>query len=520
MTVQVDLPDITQITQGFDGVPEAITRYQEANKQKTTTGALGTGGLVDRIISKKAMGENPFQAIMTIFQDVPLININTKDINLKVPLLSSDEITKYKSYLQSWIDKNKQTLLQRDILIEEITKSCKDPIVQSRLKTYDKDKTEQAIQSLTQALKETKDKAAETKMTDELILLRQTKRCKNMSDQVENFISIRANASQTIQSVQANIKVLEEYKTFPFQLYSWIHVSDRYLAETTSVLSQFTSTLNSWLQTNANRYSQYVDAITLIVGAIKTWQAIIDFSVNRSEKCSTCSNDNYGSFSCSLSFLCPQLPIFKIPPFKIPDIHIDLSHIEVGIDILLPKFNIVPIKVPLPQLPNLPEPPNVNINIDSLDLLIPTIPTLPGPPQLPELPSFIPNVELELPLLPPAPKIPKIIPEINGTLKIADFIGKIFCLVKGGIGLVGEKGVKGKIEQITQRTRNVPAFDFFDLTTKYRSAPLEGFDYKLDAYTRLKFNFDGVYTLIDNIAQASNKTVTEVSEKPLEKLIN
>jgi hypothetical protein len=45
--------------------------------------------------------------------------------------------------------------------------------------------------------------------------------------------------------------------------------------------------------------------------------------------------------------------------------------------------------------------------------------------------------------------------------------------VKGGIGLVGEKGVKGKIEQITQRTRNVPVFDFFNLTTKFKNPPLQ-----------------------------------------------
>ena len=195
----------------------------------------------------------------------------------------------------------------------------------------------------------------------------------------------------------------------------------------------------NWLNVNANRFSQYVDAIVLIVGAIKTRQAIIDFSVNRSEKCSKCSNDNYGSFSCSLSFLCPKLPIFPIPAFKIPNIYMDMSHIELGMNIILPKINFVPIKIPLPQLPNLPEPPNVEIDLNlNFDLnlafgknfTIPTIPIIPEPPTLPEPPSFIPSIQLDLPVLPPAPKIPKIIPEIDAILNVATFIGKVFCIVK------------------------------------------------------------------------------------------
>ena len=191
------------------------------------------------------------------------------------------------------------------------------------------------------------------------------------------------------------------------------------------------------MSVNATRFSQYVDAIILIIGAIKTWQAIIDFSVNRSERCSKCSNDNYGSFSCSLSFLCPKLPIFPIPAFKIPNIYMDMSHMELGMNIILPKINFIPIKIPLPQLPNFPEPPTVEVdfsmNLDLLgdmDMSLPTIPVIPEPPTLPEPPSFIPSIKMDLPVLPPAPKIPKILPEINAILKVADFIGKIFCIVK------------------------------------------------------------------------------------------
>lgn len=176
----------------------------------------------------------------------------------------------------------------------------------------------------------------------------------------------------------------------------------------------------------------YIDAITTLIATIKTRQSIIDLSINRSEKCSKCSNDNYGAFSCSLSFLCPKLPVLPIPSFKIPNIYMDLSHMDLGMAITLPKINFNPIKVPLPQLPNLPEPPEIeaDLNIDFNNIELPTIPVIPEPPQLPEPPSFIPSIKLTYPVLPPAPKIPKLAPEINAILNVGEFIGKIFCIVK------------------------------------------------------------------------------------------
>jgi hypothetical protein len=141
--------------------------------------------------------------------------------------------------------------------------------------------------------------------------------------------------------------------------------------------------------------------------------------------------------------LCPKLPILPIPPFKIPNIRIDISNIDLGIDILLPKFNFIPTSIPLPRIPNLPHPPEYNFNFDlklnlkfnlNLNIDIPTnipdIPVLPEPPQLPELPSFLPNVKMKLPILPPAPKIPKLIPEINLAISLAEVFGKIYCILK------------------------------------------------------------------------------------------
>lgn len=166
-----------------------------------------------------------------------------------------------------------------------------------------------------------------------------------------------------------------------------------------------------------------------MVAAVKTWQVLIDFSVNRKTKCGKCRVDNYDFYSCTLSMLCVDLPVLPIPPFRIPNLYIDLSHVELGMDILLPKFNFVPRSIPMPRLPDLPSPPTINLNLD-LNVAIPNIPQIPAPPKLPDLPSFIPNVQLNLPSLPPAPRLPKIAPQITASLKVAEVIAKIFCIVK------------------------------------------------------------------------------------------
>lgn len=112
---------------------------------------------------------------------------------------------------------------------------------------------------------------------------------------------------------------------------------------------------------------------------------------------------------------------------------------ELGMNITLPKINFVPINIPLPQIPNLPEPPTLEVDWDIMyglnlsffeGMSLPTIPVIPEPPTLPEPPSFIPTITMQLPVLPPAPKIPKILPEINAILKVGKFIGKVFCIVK------------------------------------------------------------------------------------------
>ncbi|HMT27496.1 MAG TPA: hypothetical protein PKD96_04265, partial [Candidatus Absconditabacterales bacterium] len=89
--------------------------------------------------------------------------------------------------------------------------------------------------------------------------------------------------------------------------------------------------------------------------------------------------------------------------------------------------------------------------------------------------------------------------------------------MKGNIGLVGEKGVKSKIEQLTQRTWEVNPFDSLKITRN--PTPLQGMDIRVDTFVNLRFNFDQVYAVIKSIADGVNQR-TEKPGKILESKIN
>ena len=49
---------------------------------------------------------NPFDELAKLFEQTPLININTRDIQVQVPMLYAEDIARYESQLKTWIDRN------------------------------------------------------------------------------------------------------------------------------------------------------------------------------------------------------------------------------------------------------------------------------------------------------------------------------------------------------------------------------------------------------------------------------
>lgn len=122
--------------------------------------------------------------------------------------------------------------------------------------------------------------------------------CTSFSNKLEDFNAFYVDSTQLVTSVKQNIQVLQEYKKFPMQLSKWMNAADRYLSDITSFLANTVTVIMQWMTTNAKIYSNYVDALILIISSIKTWQILIDFSVNWNQKCGKCTRDSYGSYSC------------------------------------------------------------------------------------------------------------------------------------------------------------------------------------------------------------------------------
>jgi hypothetical protein len=516
MHIEIKRPDITEmVKQEKDALNDILSNINTNNKESdtlqkdldTTKTATSKNGILEVYKNLSATVEkfndkiaNPFEELSLLFNKSNLININTKNLNVKIPMIFAEDINAYEIYLRQWGDTNAQIIEEWKVLIESISNTC----LNKDLLTNNKEAIENS-ESLQQKQKECSEE---------------------VKKKLQEMIQFTNDFDRILDRINENILTLQEYRNFPFDLYERVHAIDRYVAEISAILNNFMGYLSYWMMTNANRFEGYVDAIILIMNVIKTYQFLIDFSVNRSSKCATCTNDTYDQYSCKLSILCEaigDLPIIQIPNFKIPDITIDFSNLNMNMDILLPVFNFQPEKVDLPSLPNLPTPPVFNIDFNfllGLNLSAPDIPDIPSPPKLPQLPSFIPNVNLELPILPPAPELPKIPNSFEATLKFAEKIGRIYCIVKQSIGLVGEMSVKAKIEQLSQRSYEVPRIDnILDLTNIQAKKPKpQGFDYEIIANTNIQFSFTEIYGFLDALTTSINNLSSKVSYSTSERL--
>ena len=57
--------------------------------------------------------QNPFDQVLQFLEQVPLVNVETRDVPLEVPLIYDEDFARYTLYLTSWIERNEEILAQR-----------------------------------------------------------------------------------------------------------------------------------------------------------------------------------------------------------------------------------------------------------------------------------------------------------------------------------------------------------------------------------------------------------------------
>ena len=201
-----------------------------------------------------AEGANPFKDLQELFNNTELVSVRTQQIQIRVPWIYSEDIEAYKNYLLTWYEDNSTTLNWWIATAESAVANCKKE---------DKSKPEKA------------------------------KHCQLVEDAQAKLLRLSNKFEKIWPQIFQNVQTLEAYKRFPLQIYEWLHVTDKYLWDISALIWNFFWYINYWMEVNANRFSQYCDAIITIVTIVKTYQIMIDLFADWWAKCWKCTQDTH-----------------------------------------------------------------------------------------------------------------------------------------------------------------------------------------------------------------------------------
>ena len=252
----------------------------------------------------------------------------------------------------------------------------------------------------------------------------------------------------TLESVQENIDVLQEWLAFPRQFVKFKQQLIDYIRGVACYLNTYAQMMGGWYAKLQEQIISWAELILTIVEIIKNWKKLFDVFIDFDTSCSICTNERYANFGwwMLLGLILPDIPIISFP--RLPDIVLDMSNMDIAVNIELPTVHLSPEPLPLPPLPylRLPDIPNIN-----LFLQLPKLPVLPRPPEFPDLPGLPPIPVVDLPGLPAPPKLPDIGVAFEIIIEILEKILKIWCMMKKAFAPVPESMLNDQITLLTNR---------------------------------------------------------------------
>lgn len=346
----------------------------------------------------KTFSFRSFHDFATSVSSFPFIEIEGKEIVIKVPSISPKEIAKYKYQAQQWIKYMEFEL--------------------EKYKMWDCDLSE-----------------ARKTLCDKILL------------DINNLIS----------SVKRLLDLIDKIGNLPKDILTWRNAESKYATQIICYLDAVMTYTGGYINRQEKIVKSWLKAGQDAIKTFKDWQIIMDVVADYQQSCDQCKNDRFSELGLLLeSFIVvPEPPIIPLP--KWPDLVVDFSEIKTGVKILWPDVVFRPEPIILPNLPTIKLPdilPTLDIDIDEFvaeigGFQVPNIPNL-GTFTLPNLPDLPP---LPLPKLPDLPKPPRIpaLPDVVGKLAAnLKPIFKILCLLKLGIIPVPEAGLATEIETLTQ----------------------------------------------------------------------
>ena len=405
---------------------------------------------------------NNLSDVLNYINKLPIIEIESRQITFKIPALSEAEIVKMQAKLKSWVANAK-----REIQRVKIIWPCKVDNIQS-----------------------------------------------------QTCIKAFADIDKTIQSVEKNIKVLEEYKNLPRKILEWREIQTKYLNEVLCYVDTIINYMGGYMKKQTQRIKEWTNLIKQVKTMLQTWSKLNGIMMDYMKSCDTCSSDRYSlleNLSKIFTGALPQLPVIPFP--KWPDFYFDFSKIQLGYKIIWPDVTFRTEQIILPNIPDLklPDLPNINLPGEGIStgVTLPEIPVLPSPPALPELPSLPPIPMPQLPDIPKPPKIPSIDASIKSALGAISKIIKIMCLLKKSFMPVPMTELKTHIEALSARPLSMvlPMDLAFKIQTPSITYP---FVEKIKVTSKVDFRVETeqMYDIVNDIAKKWNSIVTDVASTP------
>ncbi|MBD3270861.1 hypothetical protein GF376_05035, partial [Candidatus Peregrinibacteria bacterium] len=460
-----DLPDIYIL------YPDFMTAFKGPEEGGSPTSNDAGAAIKRTVEGEKAVEAEPatpkgLRQILNDLNKIPLIKIQPEEVLIKIPSLTPSEIDRFINDAELWVIDHKIELER----IRRVWKCDEDDPVYT-----DADGNEFTI-----------------------------------PDSRSICEVVTADFSETIESVEENIRIIQGYKEIPRQILEWRNMLTKYIIQIIcyidAIINFFIGNVSKWM----NQANAWVDAVFDLYETVMTWRAMFDLVIEYQTSCDKCTSARFTLLELVLKLFAfiPSPPIIPFP--KLPDIYLDFSQIQMGITIYWPDLKFRPEKIILPRLPRifLPELPTVNIEF-------PAIPTLPDLSlSLPELPDLPPLVLPVLPDLPPPPKIPKLPVSINAVISILKKIFKILCLIKKGFIPIQETSLKTAIEHMTERGLD-PLLPF-DLGLSFQ-APAINYQYidriQLTTQINLQFDFSMIKDFVQEVADGLNSISTNLTDK-------
>ena len=376
-----DLPDIYFIYPDPTTLVGAFVPQDTANQ-------TGSGEVKPAWEFPKAKEWESFREVLSYMNSIPLIQIESRDILIKIPALTRREIEKVQRDAQQWVVDAKAE-------VERV----------QQIWTCDESSQQQTI-------------------CDKLLL----------------------DANELIKSVEKNIEILEKWKEFPRQLLAWRTILSKYAYALICYMDAIINYTGGYIHKQQARIDAWIEMIRKVKETIANWRLLIDLMIEYQASCDKCSSARFTLMELIVRIFAviPSPPIIPFP--KLPDIYIDLSQIQVGLKVVWPNVRFRPEPLIIPKLPRFRLP-----DLPSLSVKLPGIPVLPEPPTLPELPDLPPLPLPTLPDIPPPPKVPEFPASIKAVISILKKIVRILCLIKKGLIPVPEYLLKSQIEQLTER---------------------------------------------------------------------